>query len=174
MNGIKKTYFEWLCNLVDTDRHSVSDYHDLLVCLRHVEFRYILPMDENRYEDGVDLRLRFGYEENYYKNDLLRIMLEKCSVLEMMVALALRCEENIMADPEYGDRTGVWFWDCIESLGLIHMTNDNFDEGYVRFVLDRFMDRNYDYNGKGGLVTLDNPPRDMREVEIWAQMMWKF
>jgi len=174
MSDIKKVYFKWLCDMVDTDRYHVQNYRTLLIYLHSVDFRYILPMDENRFADGVDLRYRFGYEMGYIQPELDRLMSKPCSVLEMMIALSLRCEENIMSDPEYGDRTGVWFWDCIESLGLIRMTDQEFDESYVYFVLDRFLDREYSYNGKGGLVTLDNPPKDMREVEIWEQMMWKF
>lgn len=174
MSDIKKVYFKWLCDMVDTDRYQVQNYRTLLIYLHSVDFRYILPMDENRFADGVDLRYRFGYEMGYIQPELDRLMSKPCSVLEMMIALSLRCEENIMSDPEFGDRTGVWFWDCIESLGLIRMTDQEFDESYVYFVLDRFLDREYSYNGKGGLVTLDNPPKDMREVEIWEQMMWKF
>lgn len=41
-----------------------------------------------------------------------------CSVLEMIIALAIRLEEHIMDDPDIGNRTGQWFWDMIVSLGL--------------------------------------------------------
>lgn len=174
MSDIKKEYFGWLCDMIDTKAHPVRNYRTLLLYLHSVDFRYILPMDENRFEDGIDLRYRFGYEKGYVQPELDRLIPKPCSVFEMIVALALRCEENIMADPEYGDRTGIWFWESIESLGLIEMTNKRFDEEYVYYVLDRFLDREYEPNGRGGLVTLENPPRDMRDVEIWAQMMWKF
>ena len=36
----------------------------------------------------------------------------------MMIALAIRCEEHIMDDPDAGDRTGQWFWSMLVSLGL--------------------------------------------------------
>lgn len=49
----------------------------------------------------------------------------------MMIALAQRCEESIMDDPEAGNRTGVWFWAMISNLSLDCMSDDDFDELYV-------------------------------------------
>lgn len=149
-------------------------YKKLLTRLHDIDFEYILTMDENRAQDGIDLRHRFGYECGY-SDAMLRECLdldsESCSVLEMMVCLALACEEHIMDDPEYGDRLGQWFWTMIESLGLKDMTNDKFDLDYVDMVIYSFLDRDYESNGKGGLFTLKRPKRDLRNVDIWYQMM---
>lgn len=51
------------------------------------------------------------------------------------------------------------------------MDNDNYDGDYVDFVITRFLNREYETNGKGGLFTVDKQ-RDMRKVEIWCQLMW--
>jgi len=88
----------------------------------------------------------------------------------MMAALAFRCEEQIMSDAEYGDRTGEWFWAMIESLGLTGMDDEHFNKQFADDVVDRFLDRNYSRNGEGGLFTVQNPRRDMRSTEIWYQM----
>ena len=88
----------------------------------------------------------------------------------MMVALALRCEEHIMEDTNYGDRTSKWFWGMIDSLGLSDMYNDRFNLSYANVIMNRFMNRNYDRNGRGGLFTVKNPEHDMRSTEIWYQM----
>lgn len=48
-------------------------------------------------------------------------------MLEMMIALAIRCEETIMDDPRYGNRTKQWFWNMMKSLGLSYMNDDCFD-----------------------------------------------
>lgn len=77
-----------------------------------------------------------------------------------------------MDDPSYGDRSLQWFWGMIVSLGLGSMTDDLYDDDYVTYVLDRFMDRKYEPNGKGGLFTIRDCDRDLRTVEIWYQLCW--
>ena len=89
----------------------------------------------------------------------------------MIVALALRCE-TIMEDPDYGDRTGKWFWGMIESLGLKSMDDTSFNRDYVDDVIDIFLSRGYGRDGRGGLFTIKHPKRDLRTVEIWYQMNW--
>ena len=95
-----------------------------------------------------------------------------CSVLEMMVALAIRCEETIMDNPAYGDRTAQWFWGMIRTLGLYSMTDDRFDQEYVDMVIDRFLNRDYEPNGEGGLFKINNCKYDLRKIEIWYQLCW--
>ena len=50
------------------------------------------------------------------------------------------------------------------------MDDDNFDEELVRDRIERFMDRDYEPNGRGGLFTVRNARCDMRDVDIWYQM----
>jgi hypothetical protein len=94
-----------------------------------------------------------------------------CSVLEMLVALSMRCEETIMSDGEC-DRTGVWFWSMLNNLGLTEMDDSHFNERKAYDIIQRFLDREYSYYGEGGLVTVKNPGGDMRTAEIWYQIMW--
>ena len=78
----------------------------------------MIPMDGNRAEDGIDLRYRFGHEQHYSDAMVASFLDDRpCSVLEMMIALSIRCEEHIMDDPDVGNRTGQWFWSMIASLG---------------------------------------------------------
>ena len=90
----------------------------------------------------------------------------------MMIALAFRVEEQITDNYIYGNRTGQWFWSMIISLGLNKMNDQNFDPAYCERVIDRFLERDYAANGKGGLFTISEPVRDMRDVDIWCQFMW--
>lgn len=170
-NAIKKNYFSWICNLIHDKKH--KNYKKLLNHLFNIPFHYILPMDDNRYADGIDLRYHYSYEQSVDQREMEYYFgADQCSVLEMMVALARRCE-NIMDDPDIGNRTPNWFWDMISNLGLITMTDDNYDETYVDEALQRFMDRKYEKNGKGGLFIVRNKKHvDMRQVEIWYQAMW--
>lgn len=173
-NELTAQYLDWMCRLVCNDKYSKKlSYKKLLRYLNTIEFTYILPMDSNRAEDGVDLRYRFGYEFDY-ENAMIASYLDDrpCSVLEMMIALALRCEETIMDNPDYGDRMGQWFWNMIVNLGLGSMTDAKFDANYIDNVVHIFLDREYAPNGEGGLFTVQHPSRDMRSVEIWYQMCW--
>ena len=161
-------YFEWLVDIACKDAGVVS-YRKLLEYLHRVEFIFIDPMDSNRAADGVDLRYRFAH--GYLRDDEAEYLLTgPCSILEMMLALSIRCEENIMDDPTVGDRTAQWFWGMIASLGLGGMYDDNFDIYYVEDVIERFLDRDYDPDGSGGLFTVRNYDYDMRTIEIWHQL----
>ena len=166
-------YFEWLYNLACKDRYSKHvSYRTLLKRLHEREFIFSVKGDKNRAEDGVDLRYRFAYQ--YSSPAAAETYLDMpCSVLEMILALAIRCEETIMDDPSFGDRTGQWFWGMITNLGLGAMYDDPmYDYEFVDYVIDRFLDRDYEPNGEGGLFTVRNCDCDLRDVEIWYQMCW--
>jgi hypothetical protein len=146
-------------------------YRKLLQYLHNIDFRYSIPKDRNRAEDGIVLRYRFIDE--YVTVECPKLNLnEPCSVLEMMVALAIRCEESIMDDPTIGDRTGQWFWGMIKNLGLATMKDEKFDSEYVYDVITRFLDREYEPDGRGGLFTVKNCEYDLRTVEIWYQLCY--
>lgn len=169
---LRNRYFDWMYGLVCNDEYSRNNtYKKLFSYLYDVEFTYQHPMDGNRYEDGIDFRYHFGREHGI-PDYLISSYLDNCpcSVLEMMLALSVRIEENIMDNPDYGNRVGQWFWEMIVSLGLGHMTDSNFDLDYVDEVLYIFLNRKYNPDGKGSLFTMSNPNQDMRNVEIWYQM----
>lgn len=174
-NQFSDGYFEWLFELVCAQRYSNDiSFRKLLTRLHEIEFIYTIPNDANRAEDGKDLRYRYaithGYEDSY--EDVLSCLDGPCSVLEMMVALSVRCEENIMDDPILGDRTRQWFWDMIVNLGLGSMHDGNYDAYYIDKTVDRFLYREYEANGKGGLFTIHNCKYDLRLFEIWYQLCW--
>ena len=168
-NVIKNEYFEWLLGLVCDDIYSENiSYRKLLMCLHTIEFKFIMPMDENRYFDGISLRHRFAQVTDYDDYEIEYID-SPCSVLEMMIALSFKAEE-VMDDPAYGNRMAQWFWGMINNLGLGSMVDTRFDKLYVKNVIDRFLNRDYERNGKGGLFTIRNHDRDLRDTEIWIQM----
>ncbi len=171
---LKDAYFNWMYQLVLDEKHSGKlSYRKLLRRLHQTEFTYRIPMDGNRAEDGGDLRYRFGYENGYKGSEIASCLDDKsCSVLEMMVALSIRCEEHIMDDPDIGNRTGQWFWNMIVNLGLGSMNDTKFDVAYVEDIIRKFLEREYKRNGEGGLFTLKHRRCDLRTVEIWYQMCW--
>ena len=95
-----------------------------------------------------------------------------CSMLEMMVALAIRIEEHIMEDRNMGNRVGQWFWSMIVSLGLA-ATDDT-----------RFSEERAEHESCPGLwigttsrmeqvvsLQLLHTSIDMRTIDIWYQLM---
>lgn len=166
------SYFEWMYFMVcGENRYSENlSYRKLLMYLHSTPFKYSIKKDRNRAADGVDLRRRFAMDLGY--EDLSDYLDGPCSVLEMMVALAIRCEETIMDDPQIGDRTSQWFWGMITSLGLGSMYDSRFDKEVVEESVKRFLRREYKPNGSGGLFTVRNCEYDLRSIEIWTQMLY--
>lgn len=172
-NVIENDYFEWLFELVCKNRYSnQTSYRKLLMELHRKPFRFLILMDENRAEDGVKLRYRFAREYDYPIDNADEYIVGLCSVLEMMIALAIRCEEDYMDNAVIGDRTRQWFWNMVTNLGLGSMDDNRFDRLLVNDILERFLNREYEPDGRGGLFRIKNCDTDLREVEIWHQMCW--
>lgn len=163
-------YFSWLTDLACGDRYSEGiSYSKLLTYLHQTEFKYLLPMDENMAEHGMNLRYYFSVEQDL--DDIPECLYGPCSVLEMILALSMKCEE-LMDDTDIGNRTRQWFWNMLGSIGIGSMRDDIFDYNYVKNKVDRFLNREYEPNGKGGLFTIRNCAEDLRKVEIWYQCCW--
>jgi len=143
---------------------SMMTYRNVILALHSKEFTYTIPLDKNRYEDGLAYRRKIDYTRT-----------GPCTILEMMCGLADRMEVEIMQDPRYGDRTYEWFQTMLHSMGLM-LFDDNpyrWDERKVNIIINKFIHRRYNKNGKGGLFTFRKPvPDDPRNVEIWYQMNW--
>lgn len=169
---IGQRYFDWMCDKVIGDLPPrTPSFHRLLAHLHDRRFVPSMPLDEKRAVDAVDMRYRFASE-----NDISYAKLEyefaqaDCSMLEMMIALAVKMEEHILEDNVLGDRTGEWFWNMIISLGLEVFTDAHYDEDRVNYILDQFDARMFDKNGAGSLFTVEEPI-DMRDLDIWYQAM---
>ena len=166
---VRSDYFEWMYDLMCEERFPRAiSYRKLFTFLHDTEFVYFVPYDENRAVDGVTLR--YHYCQIHECEELEDYLSGPCSVLEMMVALAIRCEKMI-DDPMKGDQTSHWFWGMIVNLGLGSMSDDNFSEWTVNDVITRFLEREYEPDGRGGLFRVRGWQRDMRTAEIWHQLL---
>ena len=172
MIDVNTEYFNWLYDLVCKGRfNSRTSYRKLLSHLHNKTFRWVIDMDENRASDGLDLRYRFACEYTSVAN-ADKYIDGSCSVLEMIIALALTCEESYMDDGAIGNRTQQWFWRMLKNLGLSTMHDWQYDERYVEEIIERFLDRDYEPDGVGGLFAIRNCEYDLRTVEIWHQFCW--
>lgn len=163
------SYHEWLVRQV-ADRGR-PNYNELLLYLDTEKFEPPCMMDLNRASKGLDLRYEFAGLRNIPDAEMEYWFIDiPCSMLEMMVALCLDIEDRIMYNEEQGNRTSLWFWTMVRSLGLEDMTDDRFDPDYCDDVMDVFDHRDYAPNGAGGLFTCERTDKDMRTMEIWYQM----
>lgn len=168
---VKNDYFEWLYkNACRGKVHDGVSYRKIFMLMHDTQFDFYIPSDSNRANDGTDLRYRFANRYGY--NNIMRIIDEPCSLLEMMLALAMRCEDTIMNNPVYGDRTTQWFWGMMKSLGLSHMIDEQFDEKEANRIIYDFMEHRYQADGKGGLFYIRGCEYDLRNEEIWTQLCW--
>lgn len=170
---ISREYFDWVCGFVYSANAYRKNYHfsKLLSRLYETDFYWLLDDDANRAADGDVLRYRF-MDARYPSAPPVKFFDEKpTSVLEVLIGLSVRFEEQIMVDPEVGNRTGEWFWSMIMTMGLGHMDDDHYDAEQVDYILRRFLDRQYEPNGEGSIFKTKRNV-DMREVGLWLQMSW--
>lgn len=134
--------------------------------LYETPFTWIVDDDANRAERGKELRQQFiiDYDVDDIEINWLQI---DCSVLEMMIALACRASFESWGEP------GDWFWKFLGNLGLEGYNDRVYSEAIMQevdAVLRRWLDREYDENGVGGLFPRTNAREDQRNVKIWYQL----
>lgn len=165
---LDEAYLTWLYSqFADTRLKSpTKTYWTLATQLFKKEFVWIVPNDDNRVEDGKDLRHEFleSCEHADVDDGWLHL---GCSMLEMLVALSRRLEFATDIPP------AEWFWHMLKNVGLDSFTDSSFqngeDAGIVDEICDRIIWRTYHPNGRGGLFPLLYPKDDQRGVEIWYQ-----
>jgi hypothetical protein len=164
---LDEQYLHWLYSQTGSTRLTNPDrtYWCLLRQLFVKDFIWIIPNDDNRAEDGKELRREFAR--------VLHVDISEpdwwnmgCSVLEMLVGVSRRLSFESSGQPR------VWFWRLLENLG-ISQYNDSTYPGHEQEINERLDDlifRTYHPDGTGGLFPLAYPTADQRDVEIWYQL----
>lgn len=169
MNGdyLTNDYCWWIEGLVTSDNHTGDGYSMLIERLYRTDFVWYIRNDENRAADGKHLRRQYADQCGMYISEYFYD--PPASVLEVLAALAIRCEVDIMAEPgdEHPDK---WFWLYLENLGLLKFNDSNFDALQVDRIVSDWLHRRYDHDGFGGIFPIDGCLIDQRESEIWVQM----
>jgi hypothetical protein len=166
---LDELYFKWLyAKVADVkEPRETHTWWNLLRQLYTKEFVWIVPNDDNRVEDGRDLRWEFYTEQNIPDSHPNWSELG-CSMLEMLIGLARRMAFEIDGFPEE------WFWHLLRVLDIAKYNDDMFKRrpcaDHIDKVLDRVIWRTYNHDGKGGLFPLRNPSEDQTKVEIWYQL----
>lgn len=165
---VEDRYFEWLYSHIGavSNRNPARSHWELARLLHSREFVWLVSNDDNRVEDGKELRLRFAHEQGTDGIDAYWLDLG-CSVLEMLIALAGRAAFQTSREP------GHWFWVFMKNLGLEKYDDAHWSEAAHRHVnrkTDQLIFRTYSPTGRGGLFPLHNAAEDQRKVELTYQM----
>lgn len=164
---LDELYFKWLYSQVGNVKlkNPSRTYWSLLRILHRKEFVWIIPNDDNRLEDGRDLRDQFVDAEGLYNVDPIWLSLG-CSMLEMLIALA-----KVLSFEDDRRDAGDWFWELLRNLNLLVCTdNYELDHAAINQTLDNVIWRIYRRDGDGGLFPLRRPRKDQRDEELWYQM----
>jgi len=156
-------YLRFLMDLVGVDREFTLFCSKLL----EMDFWYDkrITSDRNRNDDGLDLRDLFLAQFGY----LAKTESKSASVLEVLVALSIRIDKDIMGEPGESD-PGKWFDLMIVNLGLSYMTDKYYNASKIESVIFSWMHRGYDAYGHGSLFPLSGVNVDQRDLSIWDQM----
>lgn len=167
---LDEQYLTWLYSKVANvkTRARAKTYWSLLKQLYSKEFVWFVPNDDNRVQDGKDLRLEFLEECNVRDADQEWLDLG-CSILELIIALSRGLAF------EAGGSARVWFWELIDNIEMTEYTDAIYNLGHYRELIDERLDRliwrTYAYDGNfGGLFPLKHPQEDQRDVELWYQL----
>lgn len=154
------TYYTWLTDKIDIPNGKT--YFGLFEIMHNTEFVWVVPKDDNRVQDGLDLRYQFLEDTK----DVLELTGATC--LEVLIGLSRR-----VAFLASGNRhSRQWAWTLIKNLGL-RKFSDPLSPGkinQINDILHNLIWRNYREDGTGGFFPLQNPDTDQTKIEIWYQL----
>lgn len=159
-------YYKWLVSQIEFPVNFKESFDDLLHCLHQKEFVWVISGDDNRIQDGLDLRTDFKYKFDI-PNDFPELEFkEYVSVLEIIIAVSRICEFI------GGGLASGWAWRLIDNLGLNHFYDPLDKEKLhgVDEILEALIWRTYQRSGRGGFFPLLFPEEDQTKVEIWYQL----
>ena len=140
---LDELYLKWLYAQVASVRfkNPARTYWSLFRHMYTKQFVWLVPNDDNRVEDGRELRYEF-FKDQDLEPDYEWIGLE-CSIFEMMIALSRRLAF------EGGGKARDWFWHLLENLDLSKCSDVNSNIGDVEYVLEALVWRTYEPDGRG-------------------------
>lgn len=162
-NPLAEDYLRWLGPQI-RDEDKTPTYWDLFGIMFEKEFEWKVPNDDNRLQDGVDLRAEYCYANHIRRGSLTR--LGQARFLEVLIGLSRRMSFNA------GGTAQGWAWQFILNLELSRMT-DPLLRGKQRKtddILDTVIWRTYTPDGVGGFFPLAWPDEDQTQKELWYQM----
>ncbi len=163
-------YLSWLASQIRGESTNRT-YDGLLEIMFETEFIWLIPNDDNRTGDALDLRVEFCHVHSI-PLERVGAFLDKehpnppCSFLEVLIGLSRRLEFAAGGSPED------WAWQLMVNLEL-HRISDpvgrrKAERAYE--ILQKCIYRNYSPDGMGGFFPLTWPEEDQTQIELWYQM----
>lgn len=149
-------YYQWLTSQIEVPPGKT--YHELFERLHETEFVWMVQGDDNRIVDAMDLRSEFIHGWKSGRRPV--------SVLELLIAVSRRTEWVA------GGTAPQWAWILLKNLKLSKASDPwtTAKAQRVDEILENFIWRTYEPDGRGGFFPLRHPTSDQRELEIWFQM----
>lgn len=151
-------YYGWLISQVQIT--SNRTYFELFERMHNLEFVWFVPNDDNRIQDGLDLRTEF-LDGRHGK-----LHLGGATVLEVLIALSRRTAFTAGGKAEH------WAWKLLKNLRLNKMFDPLTDQARSKIddILEALVWRTYQTNGRGGFFPVTHSLDDQTKLEIWYQM----
>lgn len=89
------------------------------------------------------------------------------TVLEILVVLAIRIDDEFLYTNERGNNPADWFWVMLECMGLTQYSDEVFDASDVELIIYNFMDNNYLPDGTGSVGHVP-AHLDARDMDLWS------
>lgn len=151
-------YYEWLVSQIRVPPN--KPLTGVFERMHNLEFIWFIPNDDNRVQDGLDLRIEFLDGTNK------RLDLNGVTILEVLVGLSRRVAFTAGGDAK------TWAWRLLKNLKLHKCTDPLSDDQANRVddILYSVVWRTYAADGWGGFFPLKQPSEDQTKVELWYQM----
>lgn len=160
-SDVDRLYFEYLCSSI-TDQSFVKDFRRVLRRLYDTEFVWTIPLDADRAWYGMLIREVWLESSGFDTNSEWAKM--GCSVLEMLLGL-----EGISFETFAEEIPDGFFWEMLYNLGVLEYPDQQYVEHEIDDILSRFVWRNYDEYGRGGIFPRILAVDDQRELDLWHQ-----
>lgn len=163
-------YYHWLLERAGATQPPYLNYLLLLQTLHKRDYIWSVQMNTNRVQDAFQMRNFYALSNGIFPPVDSTGEYPAASVLEVLLALSYRCEEDIMGEPGK-DHPARWFWMMMQNLDLMKNDDEHFDHIYVDQRLTDWLEGRYKRNGQGSPFPLMNPKGDQRKKELWQQML---
>ena len=172
----RNDYLQWLMNQCQLTSEGPEGYSRLCRIMQSVCFLSLIEFDENRSEEGKDLRYEWAEDTGGDISSLNESLSPyTCTMLELILILARRMDYEMM-DSQYEAGVGKWVMELLGNAGLATFRNDyceaeqEYSENRIRCVLNDIICRRYMRDGEGGFFPLQRSPKDQRTTELLTQM----
>lgn len=159
MNPREQDYFDWLRKMVNLDEPA----NDIMAyTLYNTAFGSVIDGDENRAEDGIELRDKYVDETHNYD---LQVSHMECNMLEFIIALAARLD-YVTYNHKLGVQIAKWAHVYLDNLRVLY--NQDADNISYRIVV--LLSGSYDDYGNNGIFSFSKPIKNLSAKPYWDQM----